>query len=71
MAKQEFTKIKFLKSPTGRFNLAYNAGQAGMVRAELVDSIITQGFGVIVAEKKVQRKQTATAKPTKETRDTK
>lgn len=37
--------IKFTKSPTGAFNLAYNEGDVANVRTELALEIIEMGFG--------------------------
>lgn len=37
-------KVSFKKSPTGRFGLAYSAGQAGRVRPELIEALLKEGF---------------------------
>ena len=37
--------IKFTKSPTGAFNLAYNEGDVANIRTELATEIIEMGFG--------------------------
>ena len=37
-------KVKFLKSPTGEFGLAYNAGDTGTVPAGIVNDLVEGGF---------------------------
>lgn len=57
-------KVKFLKSPTGRFALGYSAGEVGFVPASIIAELQKEGYAVLVEEKKVE---TATAKPVFET----
>lgn len=37
-------KVKFFKSPTGEFALAYSAGDVGTVPAGIVDDLVEGGF---------------------------
>lgn len=47
--KKEITvKIKFTKSPTGRFNLAYNIGEVAEFEVKQAAEIIDAEFGVYV-----------------------
>lgn len=56
-------KVRFLKSPTGSpFFLAYNAGQTGAVRPELVADLVEAGIAEPVEEvKKATNKKAETA----------
>jgi hypothetical protein len=47
-AKSGMIEIKFLKSPTGAYNLAYNAGDVGSVEKELAEKLIESGFAQAV-----------------------
>ena len=65
----DLIRVKFIKSPTGKFRMAYNAGHSGLVRKELADKLINEGYAVLVETKKVETKTntqaesaTATAK---------
>jgi len=65
----DLIRVKFIKSPTGKFRMAYNAGHSGLVRKELADKLIKEGYAVLVETKKVETKTntqaesaTATAK---------
>ena len=40
--------VKFLKSPTGKYKLAYNAGDIAEVEKELADAMVSEQFAVIV-----------------------
>lgn len=44
----EYVEVKFLKSPTGAYNLAYNAGDVGSVEKELAEKLIESGFAQAV-----------------------
>lgn len=37
-------KVRFLKSPTGRFGLAYSAGDVGYVPASLAEQAQKEGY---------------------------
>ena len=52
----DLIKVKFIKSPTGKFRMAYNAGHSGLVRKELADKLINEGYAVLVESKKVETK---------------
>ena len=42
-------KVEFIKSPTGKFRLAYHLGDVADLEKELAQSIIDAGYGVPVA----------------------
>lgn len=53
----DLVKVKFIKSPTGKFRMAYNAGHSGLVHKELADKLIKEGYAVLVEQtKKVETK---------------
>lgn len=47
-AKSGTTEIKFLKSPTGAYNLAYSAGDSAEVEQEIAEKLIESGFAQAV-----------------------
>lgn len=49
MAKQ---KIKFLKSPTGAYGLAYSAGDQATIEAKQADILVKEKFAEKVKAKK-------------------
>jgi hypothetical protein len=55
-------KVKFTKSPTGKFKLAYNIGEEAEVSADLAKQLIEGNFAIPLTGKK---KETATKKNTK------
>jgi hypothetical protein len=53
----DMVKIKFIKSPTGKFRMAYNVGHSGLVTKERADLLIKEGYAVLVEQtKKVETK---------------
>ena len=52
----DLVRVKFIKSPTGKFRMAYNAGHSGLVRKELADKLIKEGYAVLVESTKVETK---------------
>jgi len=52
----DLIRVKFIKSPTGKFRMAYNAGHSGLVRKELADKLIKEGYAVLVETTKVETK---------------
>jgi len=50
----ELIKIKFIKSPTGKYRMAYNAGHSGLVPKDLGEKLIKDGFAVLVESQKVE-----------------
>jgi hypothetical protein len=48
MAKKKLVEVKFLRSPSGSFKLAYHAGDHGFVDANLVTKLIDQGFAELI-----------------------
>ena len=59
----DLVKVKFIKSPTGKFRMAYNAGHSGLVHKELADKLIKEGYAVLVdaPTKKVETKTSSEA----------
>lgn len=61
--------VRFKKSPTGKYMLAYSAGQeADIADGELVKKMIEDGTAEAVNANPVAAKETTEAKPEKETR---
>ena len=60
----DLVRVKFIKSPTGKFRMAYNAGHSGLVKSELADKLIKEGYAVLVdaPTKKIQTKTSTEAK---------
>ena len=58
----DLVRVKFIKSPTGKFRMAYNAGHSGLVHKELADKLIKEGYAVLVdAPTKVETKTSTEA----------
>ena len=57
----ELIKIKFIKSPTGKYRMAYNAGHSGLVPKDLGEKLIKDGFAVLVESQKVESKTSTEA----------
>ena len=59
----DLIRVKFIKSPTGRFRMAYNAGHSGLVHKEIADKLIKEGYAVLVdaPTKKVETKTSTEA----------
>ena len=59
----DLVRVKFIKSPTGKFRMAYNAGHSGLVKSELADKLIKEGYAVLVdaPTKKVETKTSTEA----------
>tara|TARA_R110000803_G_scaffold35381_1_gene76529 strand:- start:744 stop:914 length:171 start_codon:yes stop_codon:yes gene_type:complete len=55
-------KIKFIKSPTGRFKLAYNIGSIGEVEIGLAKKCIAAGYAEEIKEVKEIKKFTKKTK---------
>ena len=55
-------KIKFIKTPTGRFNLAYSIDGVGDVEKTLADKCIAEGYAVAVEVKAPIKKFTKKSK---------
>jgi hypothetical protein len=45
-------KVKFIKQPTGRFNLAYSEGEVAELNEALANELIEFGYAVLVEEEK-------------------
>jgi len=65
-------RVRFTKSPTGRFGLAYSAGQEGLVTAELAKELVSEGYAEAVQpppapsedaeDKKAEARETAVSR---------
>jgi hypothetical protein len=53
MAKQTLVKIKFLKSPTGSFGLAYSKNDETEIEQELAETLVLSGFAQYTKTQKV------------------
>jgi hypothetical protein len=58
----KMAKVKFIKSPTGKFRLAYNIGEVGEVSSKLAKELIEENYAIPFTAPK---KETATNKTTK------
>lgn len=72
MATSKLKKVKFLKSPTGSFKLAYHAGDIGQVGGEVLTDLLNQGFAELIdgnaetgQSNKAQKAENATNEPKK------
>lgn len=54
-----FVKVKFTKSPTGRFGMAYNIGHTGFVKPEIAEKLVKEGYAVILETNKKQIEEKA------------
>jgi hypothetical protein len=50
-------KVKFLKSPTGAYKLAYNVGDIAQVEKAQADLLIKEGFAEAVKTPKAKAKK--------------
>lgn len=46
--KKETKKVKFLLSPTGRYNLGYNIGDVAKLNADLADELVEDKYAEYV-----------------------
>ena len=46
-------KVKFIKQPTGKFNLAYSEGEEAVLAETLSTELIEAGYAVEVEEVKI------------------
>ena len=60
-------KVKFLKSPTGKYNLAYAEGSTAVIDGEKypIDEMVKDGYITVIAEKAVEQKETRTTRSKK------
>lgn len=47
-------KVKFIKQPTGKFNLAYSEGEEAVLAETLSTELIEAGYAVEVEEVKIE-----------------
>jgi hypothetical protein len=50
-------KIKFIKSPVGAFNLAYQIGSEAEINEGQANVLVDAGYAVFIGEKEVPEKQ--------------
>lgn len=43
-------KVRFIKSPTGKFALGYSAGEVGLVPASIAEVLTREGYAELVKE---------------------
>ena len=48
MAKEKLTKVKFLLSPTGKYNLGYNIGDVAKLPEVLADAVVEDKYAEFV-----------------------
>jgi hypothetical protein len=49
-------KVRFIKSPIGRFSLAYFEGDVASLDDKQADELTEEGYAVLAAEKKPEKK---------------
>lgn len=57
----DLIKVKFLKSPTGKYKMAYNAGHVGYAPKDLASELVKEGYAEYVETTKVEMKTNTAA----------
>lgn len=57
----DLIKVKFLKSPTGKYKMAYNAGHVGLAPKDLAAELVKEGYAEYVEPTKVETKTNTAA----------
>ena len=57
----DYIKVKFLKSPTARYKMAYNAGHIGLAPKDIAAELVREGYAEYVETKKVETKTNTNA----------
>ena len=52
----DLIKIKFIKSPTGKYKMAYNAGHVGLAPKDIAAELVREGYAEYVETTKVETK---------------
>lgn len=52
----DLIKVKFIKSPTGRYKMAYNAGHVGLAPKDIAAELVREGYAEYVETIKVETK---------------
>jgi hypothetical protein len=52
----DLIKVKFIKSPTGRYKMAYNAGHVGLAPKDIAAELVREGYAEYVETTKVETK---------------
>ena len=52
----DLIKVKFLKSPTGKYKMAYNAGHVGLAHKDLAAELVREGYAGYVESAKIETK---------------
>ena len=57
----DLIKVRFLKSPTGKYKMAYNAGHVGLAPKDLAAELVKEGYAEYVEGTKVETKTNTNA----------
>jgi len=52
----ERVRVKFIKSPTGKYKMAYNAGHVGLAPKDIAAELVREGYAEYVEPTKVETK---------------
>ena len=52
----DLIKVKFIKSPTGKYKMAYNAGHVGLAPKDIAAELVREGYAEYVETTKVETK---------------
>ena len=52
----DLVRVKFLKSPTGKYKMAYNAGHIGLAPKDIAAELVREGYAEYVETTKVEKK---------------
>jgi len=52
----ERVRVKFIKSPTGKYKMAYNAGHVGLAPKDIAAELVREGYAEYVEYTKVETK---------------
>ena len=52
----ERVRVKFIKSPTGKYKMAYNAGHVGLAPKDIAAELVREGYAEYVDNTKVETK---------------
>ncbi len=63
----DLIKIKFIKSPTGKYKMAYNAGHVGLAPKDIAAELVREGYAEYVDNTKVETKTNTEAETAMDT----
>jgi hypothetical protein len=52
----DLVKVKFIKSPVGKYKMAYNAGHVGLAPKDIAAELVREGYAEYVDNTKVETK---------------